>query len=161
MSLNIRIIINVFLGSQLSASFPPTMSHSLPLPPQEALQCWEGVISGPAIRQDSSDSSLFLLLSVLASMSTAARARAFSFVETLIVLLCIPQTQCLSSGLCTFNMQLIQIVERFSIHFLSHSTPGTQLWFYPHLCMWVIHGSLFLRLPWRTWVCPSEHQAWR
>ena len=27
--------------------------------------------------------------------------------------------------------------------------------------MWVIHRSLLLRLPSRTWVCPSEDQVWR
>ena len=27
--------------------------------------------------------------------------------------------------------------------------------------MWVIHWGLLLRLPWRTWVCPSEAQVWR
>ena len=29
-----------------------------------------------------------------------------------------------------------------------------QLWFYFHLCMWVIHWGLLLRLPWWAWVCP-------
>ena len=28
------------------------------------------------------------------------------------------------------------------------------MWFYFHLCMWVIHCGLLLRLPWRTWVAP-------
>ena len=27
--------------------------------------------------------------------------------------------------------------------------------------MWVVHGGLLLRLPWRTWVCPSEGQVCR
>ena len=35
------------------------------------------------------------------------------------------------------------------------------LWFYFHLCMWEVHSGLLLRLPWRTWVCPSEGQVWR
>ena len=52
-------------------------------------------------------------------------------------------------------------MERFSILFLSHSAPGAQLWFYLHLCIWVVHWSLLLRLPWRTWVCPSEDWVWR
>ena len=26
-------------------------------------------------------------------------------------------------------------------------------------CMWVVHWGLLLRLPWRTWVCPSEGQV--
>ena len=35
------------------------------------------------------------------------------------------------------------------------------MWFYFHLCMWVVHWGLLLRLPWRTWVCPSEGKVWR
>ena len=27
--------------------------------------------------------------------------------------------------------------------------------------MWVVHWGLLLRLPWMTWVCPCEVQAWR
>ena len=50
---------------------------------------------------------------------------------------------------------------RFWIFFLSHTAPGFQLWFYFHLCMWVVHWGLLLRLPWRTWVCPCEGQVWR
>ena len=49
-------------------------------------------------------------------------------------------------------------MEKFLILFLNHSTPGAQLWFCLHLCMWVIHRSLLLKLPWLTWVCPRE--AW-
>ena len=26
--------------------------------------------------------------------------------------------------------------------------------FYFHLCMWIVHWGLLLRLPWRTWVAP-------
>ena len=47
------------------------------------------------------------------------------------------------------------------ILFFSHTAPGTQLWFYLHLCMWVFHRSLLLRLCWRAWVCPSEDWVWR
>ena len=56
----------------------------------------------------------------------------------------------------------------------SLSTPplGFQLWFYFHLCTWVVHWGLLLRLPWRTWVClcgphraspgpAPEGQVWR
>ena len=50
---------------------------------------------------------------------------------------------------------------RFWVFFLSHTAPGFQLWFYFHLCMWVIHWGLLLRLLWRTWVFPSEGQVWR
>ena len=48
---------------------------------------------------------------------------------------------------------------RFWVFFLSHTAPGFQLWFYFHLCMWVLHWGLLLRLPWRTWVCPCEGQC--
>ena len=58
---------------------------------------------------------------------------------------------------CLFTL----LVGRFWVLFLSHSAPGFQLWFYFHLCIWVVHLGLLLRLPWRTWVCPSEGQVWR
>ena len=50
---------------------------------------------------------------------------------------------------------------RFWFLFFSHTAPGFQLWFYLHLCMWVIHRGLLLKLPWRTWFCPRECQVWR
>ena len=28
------------------------------------------------------------------------------------------------------------------VFFLSHTAPGFQLWFYFHLCMWIIHWGL-------------------
>ena len=49
----------------------------------------------------------------------------------------------------------------FWVFFLSYTAPGFQLWFSLHSCMWVGHWGLLLRLPWRTWVCPSEGQVWR
>ena len=49
----------------------------------------------------------------------------------------------------------------FWVFFLSHTAPGLQLWFYFHLCMWVIHWGLFLRLPWRTCAYPFEGQVWK
>ena len=30
-----------------------------------------------------------------------------------------------------------------------------------HFCMWIVHWGLLLRLPWRTWIFPSEGQVWR
>ena len=48
-----------------------------------------------------------------------------------------------------------------SLHFLNHTAPGFQLWFYFYHWIWVVHWGLFLRLPWRTWVCPCEGQVWR
>ena len=55
----------------------------------------------------------------------------------------------------------MQLAGRFWVFFLSHTAPGFQLWFYFHLCMWVVHWGLLLRLPWRAWVCPCEGQVWR
>ena len=51
--------------------------------------------------------------------------------------------------------------EGLGVFFLSHTAPGFQLLFYFHLCMWVMHWGLFLRLPWKTWDCPYEGQIWR
>ena len=39
--------------------------------------------------------------------------------------------------------------EGFGPSSLATLPPGFQLWFYFHLCMWVSHWSLLLRLPWR------------
>ena len=61
---------------------------------------------------------------------------------------------------CVDLMQLLQLVGRFWVFFLSHTAPGLQL-FYFHLCMWVVHWGLLLRLSWRTWVCPYEGQMWK
>ena len=159
---NIGIVINVFLESQLSASFPPlwAMAHlCFPRRPSSTGWGWGAGLSGPTVV--TAEPILALLLSVLASSFTASRARAFSFVGTLIVLLYIPQNQSLPSWSYGFNLQRLQLVERFLVLFLSHSTPGAQLWFYPHHCMWVIHGSLLLKLSWRIWDCPSVQRAWR
>ena len=43
---------------------------------------------------------------------------------------------------CGFNLQLVWLVGRFWVFFLSHTAPGFQLWFYFHLCMWVVHWDL-------------------
>ena len=69
--------------------------------------------------------------------------------------------QSLPSWSCRFHLQLLWLVRRFWVFFLSHTAPGFQLWFYFCLCMWVVHWGLLLRLPWRTWICPSEDQVWR
>ena len=47
------------------------------------------------------------------------------------------------------------------VFFFSHTAPGFQLWSYFHLCMWIVHWGLLLRLPWQAWVCPCEDQVWR
>ena len=62
---------------------------------------------------------------------------------------------------CGFNLQLVELVRRFWVSFLSYTAPGLQLWFYFHLCLWVVRWDLQLRLPWRTWACPCEGQVWR
>jgi len=48
------------------------------------------------------------------------------------------------SWLCGFNLQIVQLVGRFWVFFLSHTAPGFQLWFYFHLYMWVC-----------SWGCPG------
>ena len=112
-----------------------------------------GPVVGPAQTLIWSSSCVFL-----PPMSVAARTSVFSFVGVLNAFLYIPLTQSLPSWPCGFNLQLIQLMGRF---WGSHTAPEFQLWFYPHLCMWVIHWGLFLKLPWRTWVFPSECQVWR
>ena len=97
----------------------------------------------------------------LPSMSTAIRTSAFSFVGVLNDILYFLSTESLSGWSCGFKLQLVQLVGRFSVFFLSHTAPGFQLCFYFHLCMWVVHWGLLLRLPWRILVCPSEGQVWR
>ena len=52
-----------------------------------------------------------------------------------------------------FNLQLVQLIGRFSVLFPSHTDPGVQLWFHLHLYTWVVHRSLLPRLPWRTGFC--------
>ena len=59
------------------------------------------------------------------------------------------------------NLQLLHLVGRFWVFFLSHTALRFQLWFHFHLYMWIIHWGLLLRLPWRAWVCPCEGQGWR
>ena len=53
-----------------------------------------------------------------------------------------------------FNLQLVQLVGRLWVFFLSHIAPGFQLRFYFHLCMWMVHWSLLPRLPWRIGFAP-------
>ena len=52
----------------------------------------------------------------------------------------------------------MQLVGMFWVFFLRYTAPRFQLWLYFHL--WVVHWDWLLRLPWRTWVCPSEGQVW-
>ena len=55
--------------------------------------------------------------------------------------------QSLPSRSCGLNLLLVQLVGKFWVFFLSYTPPGFQLWFYFHLCMWVVHWRLLLRLP--------------
>ena len=87
------------------------------------------LISGPAV-----GAAQILIWSYscvfLPPMSTAIRAIVFSFVGAL------------PGWLCGFKMQLVQLVGRFGVSFLSHTAPGFQLWLYFHLYMWVVHWGL-------------------
>ena len=133
---------------------------------QSPFPCWESqptllpgmpsntvLISGPAVGAAQvligSYSCVFL-----PPMSTATRASAFSSVGALNGHSHTPQTQSRPSWSCGFNLQLMQLVGRSWVFFLSPTAPGFQLWSYFHLYMWVIHWASLLRLPWRTWVCP-------
>ena len=111
------------------------------------------LISGPAV-----EVAQILIWSYfyvfLPPMSTAIRVSAFSFVGALNDLLYSPLNWSLLSWSCGFNLQLVQLVGRFWVFFLSYTAPWFQLWFYFHLCMWVVCWGLLLRLPWRTWVSP-------
>ena len=69
--------------------------------------------------------------------------------------------QSLPSRSCGLNLLLVQLVGNFWVFFLSHTPPGFQSWFHFHLCVWVVHWSLLLSLPWKIWVYPCEDQVWR
>ena len=115
-------------------------------------------ISGPAVRA-AQILIWFFSYVFLPPVSTAVRTSAFSFVGALNNLLYITQTQSLPSWSCGSNLHggfNLQLVERFYVFFLSQTVPGYQLWLYFHLCMWVVHWGLLLRLPWRTWVFSCE-----
>ena len=45
------------------------------------------------------------------------------------------------------NLQLVELMGGFWVFFLSHTAPGFLLWFYIHLCIWVVNWDLLLRLP--------------
>ena len=147
-SQNIRMI-NVFLESLLSEYFHLT-----------ALGCpLTLLISGPAVR--AAQILIWSFYVFLRPVSTAFRTSAFPFVSSLNDLLYILHTQNLPSWLCGFNLQLVQLIGGFGVFSLSDIAPGFQLWFYFHLWISVVHWGLLLRLPWRTWVCPSEGQGHR
>ena len=84
------------------------------------------LISGPAVGAAQtliwSSSCVFL-----PPVNTAVRTRVFSLAGALRGLSYIPQTQSLPSWSCGFNLQLVQLVGRFGVFFLSHTAPGFQL----------------------------------
>ena len=115
-------IINVFLESLLSESFPSLgfTVHLLSLGCPPTL-CWSLDLLRGQLR--------FLICTysyvVLPPMSMAIRTSAFSFVGALSGLLYIPQTQSLPSWSCGFNLQLVQMVGGFE----SSSLPTLPLGF--------------------------------
>ena len=116
------------------------------------------LISGAAV--GAAQSLIWSYSSVfLPPMFTAIRISVFSFVGAL-------------SDHFIFHRHRICLVDRVDLicslyswwkGFVSssffHIAPGFQLWFYFHLCTWIVHWGLLLRLPWRTWVCPCEGQV--
>ena len=57
-------------------------------------------------------------------------------------------------------MQLVHLVGRFWVFFLSHTAPWVSIVIF-HVYLWVVHWGLLLRLTCRAWVCPCEGQVWR
>ena len=86
---------------------------------------------------------------------------ALSFVGTLIVLFYIPLAQSLPSWSCGFNPQLVHLVGRFWVLYFSRTAPEFQLWFYLHLCMWVVHRGFAPKSALEDLGLPSEDQVWR
>ena len=143
---------NVFLESMLRV-LSLTGNHNpphLPRMPSKTV-----LISGPVVGPAQIliwPYGLFLCVLVwicvfLPPMSTAITTSAFYFVGALNDPLYIPKTQSLPNWSCGFTLQLVQLVGRFWVFFLSHTSPGFQLWFYFHLYMGVVHWGLLLRLP--------------
>ena len=144
-----------FLSHCCQSPFPLWESQSTS-PPQDALQHGAGLWTCCGAAQVLIWSYSCLSLP---PVSTAIRTSVFSPVGALSGLLSLPQSQGLSRGSCGFNLQLVHLVGGFGVFLLGHTAPGFQLWFYSHLCMWVVHWGLLLRLPWRTWLCPCKGQC--
>ena len=134
--------INVPLESLLSDSFPLPGSHSLPHLPR--MPSNTVLVSGPAV-----GAAQILIWSYscvfLPPMSTASELVRFLLWD-LSMSFCIFR----SHRVCVvwsrgFNLQLVQLVGRLWVFFLSRTALGLQLWFYFHLCMWVVHWALLLR----------------
>ena len=115
-------------GSQSPPQFPRMPSNTV-------------LVSGTAVG-GSSDSNLVLLLCVLASNVHSYQNQCIFFCGSSqgpFIYSIDTESAQLS---CGFNLQLVQLVGRFWVFFLSHTAPGFQLWLYFHLCMWVIHWGL-------------------
>ena len=130
-------IINVFLQSLLSESFP-SQSHSPPHLPRRPSNTV--LISGRVVGEAQiliwSYSSVFL-----PPVSTAIRTSAFSFVGALSDLLYVSQTQRLPSYCVDVICSLYSWWEGFGSSSLATLPLGFN-WFYFHLCMQVLHCDL-------------------
>ena len=148
---------NVFLESLMSGSFPllgvTVHLTSLGCPPT---LCWSLDLLWVQLRFLSSTTPVCSCLQC-PQLSELVHFLLWEFLMSFYIFC----RQSLPSWLCGFNLQLVQLVGRFWVFFLSFIAPGFQLWFYIHLCMWIIHWDLLLRLSWRTWVCRSEDQVQR
>ena len=155
-SQNIRII-NAFLESLLSESFPllGATVHFTSLGCPLTL-CWSLDLLWGQLRFWSAPTPLYSSLQC-PQLSELVHFLLWELSMTFYIF----HKKSLPSWSCGFNLQLVQLVERFWVFFLSYTAPGFQLWFYFHLYMWVVHWDLLLRLPRRTWVCPCEGQVWR
>ena len=120
---NVRII-NVFLESLLSESFP-LLGHSPPHLPR--MPSNTALVSGSAV-----GAAQVLIWSYarvfLPPMPTAIRTSVFSFVGALSISLCIPWTQSQPRWSCGFNLQLVQLVGRFWVFFQNHCRWWPQPW---------------------------------
>ena len=85
----------------------------------------------------------------LPPVSTAIRTSAFLLWEHSMTFYIFHKNS-LPSWSCTFNLQLVQLVERFWVFFLSYTAPGFQLWFYFHLYMGGVPGIC-------SWGFPGGH----
>ena len=97
----------------------------------------------------------------LLPMSTAIRTSVISFVELSMTFYMFHRHSVCLVDHVDLICSLYSWWEGFGSSSLATLPPGFQLWFYFHLCMWIIHWCLFPRLPWRPSVSSSEGQVWR
>ena len=115
----------------LSCQCPSPLSESSPLASNT------GLVSGSVVGTPETliwSYSPFFLPLMSASGTVLSVVGPFNFLLYI-------QTQSLRGWLCGFNLQLVPLVGRFWVQFLSHTSPGFQLWFLLHLCMWVISSG--------------------